>query len=173
MRRERARAGQRRAEANAFLVAERHDLDGVLEPLAARRERFDDRQRRERAVISVVAAGVAHRVDMRAEHQRGRSRAPALVARDDIAGRVDPRLEAGLGAPADERLRRPPVRVGEKQARQASRLVGEGGEGLEPRHQLPAGREIGLGQEGLRHRSARSSFSQRARTARSSSVICV
>ena len=73
---------------------------------------------------------------MRAEHQRGRSRPLALVARDDIAGRVDPRFEAGFGAPADERLRAPPVRVGEKQARQASRLVGEGGEGLEPRHQL-------------------------------------
>src|SRR5208282_5991234 len=77
----------------------------------------------------------------------------------------------GLRAPADKGLRRAPVRLGEKEPRQAPRLVGEGRKGVEPRHQLRAGREIGGGKASRHHFSARSSFSQRARAARSSSVI--
>ena len=93
---ERARAGEGRAKADALLVAEGDDFDRVIEPLAALGQRLDDRERGERAIIAVVAPGVAHGVDVRAQHQRRRARAPALVARDDVAGGVDPRLEPGL-----------------------------------------------------------------------------
>ena len=167
----RARTGQRQAEAHALFVAEGDDFDGVPEPFPGRGERLDHGERGERAVIAVVAAGVAHRVDMRAQHQRRRAGALALVARDDVAGRVDPRLEPGLRAPTDKGLGCAPVRLGEKEPRQTSRLVGEGRKGVETRHQLRAGGEIGVGKASRHHLSAKSSFSQRASTARSSSVI--
>ena len=95
----------------------------MIEPLAAPGQRLDHRERGQRAIVSVVAPGVAHGVDVRAEHQRRRAGAPALVARHDVAGRVDARLEPGLAAPADERLSGAPMRVRQEKPRQAPRLV--------------------------------------------------
>ena len=129
------------------------------------------RERGERAVIAVVAAGVAHRVDMRAQHQRRRARAPALVAGDDVAGGVDPRLEPGFRAPADEGLRGRRVRVGEKEPREPPRLVGEGRERFEPRHQLARRRRDRRRRRRPHQFWAVRRSSQRASTARSSSVI--
>ncbi len=68
----------------------------------------------------------------------------ALVARDDVPGRVDPGLQARLPAPADKRGGGRLVRIRQEEARQTPRLVGEGGESVEPLHQPRAGGEIGL-----------------------------
>src|SRR5438270_577639 len=80
--------------------------------LAASHRLLDAAERGERAEIAVIAAGVAHRVDMRADHQRRRARRLALVARPDIAGGVDLRGEAGLRSPGHKLLRRLPMGVG-------------------------------------------------------------
>ena len=63
-----ARTGERRAKTHALLIAEGDDLDGVVEPLAGCAQPLDNREGRERAVISVVTPGVAHGVDMRPQH---------------------------------------------------------------------------------------------------------
>ena len=169
--RERARAGERGAEANALLVAESDDLDRMIETLAAPGQGLDHGQRSQRAIVSIVAPGVAHGVDMRAQHQRWRARALALVAGDDIAGGVDPRLEPGLAAPTDENERRASMGLREEEPRQAAGLIGEGGECVEPRHQPPAGGEIGVQYFCVHQFCAVSTPSQRASVLRSSSVI--
>src|SRR6185437_13878579 len=168
---ERPRAGEGGLEANPFLIAEGDDFDCVIEALAACGKLLDDRERRQRAKVSVVATGVAHRVDVRAGHESERARKLAFVASDDIARRVDPRLEPRLATPADEGARRLGMRVREKEARQAPRLVGEGGEGCEPRHQPASGLEIGFRHGSARQFRAVSSLSQRPSVLRSSSVI--
>ena len=102
---ERERAGERGAKAHALLVAEGHDFNRVIEALIARAQALNDGKRRQRAIISVVEPGVAHRVDVRAKHE-SRSACPfALIASHDIAGRVDFRFEPRLAAPADEGVR--------------------------------------------------------------------
>jgi hypothetical protein len=67
---------------------------------ALRGEALDDAERGERAERAVVAAGVAHGVDMRTDHQRRRVRPPAFVARADVADRIDARRQAALSAQA-------------------------------------------------------------------------
>ena len=167
---QRPRSGERGAVAHALLVAEGDDLDGVVEPLAAGCEVLHDGERGQRAVVAVVAARVPHGVDVRAQHQRRRARLPAFVARDHVAGGVDPGRHPRFGAPADEGGGGAPVRVGKEEARQPAGLVGEGGEGVEPRHQPGARGAFGVGKSG-RHFAATLSLSHRASTARSSSVI--
>ena len=155
---QRAGAGQRRAEANAFFVAKRDNFDGALEPLAARGERFDHRKSRQRSVIAVVASGVAHCVDMRPQHERGCA-AFCLIAGDDISGGVDPRLEGR--APADQPMKARAARLCASERKSRVRRpgpVGESRERVEPRHQLLAGHEIGVGKMFRRHFWARSSL---------------
>ena len=168
---ERARAGERGPKTNAFLVAEADDFDRVLQPLAALAERLDDGERGQRAVIAVVTPGVAHRVDMRAQHQSRRARAPSLIARDHVAGGVDPRLEPRLGAPADQgsaarrcasdrksRVRRPGSSV--KSANASSRAI----------RRRPASSSALGEMDAHQFRAVRGS-SQRPSVARSSSVM--
>ena len=107
---ERARARERGAKTNALLIAEGHDFNRVIEALIARAQRLDDGKRRQRAIVSVIRPGVAHRVDVRAKHE-SRSACPlALVASHDIAGRVDFRLQPRLAAPTNEGMRGPSMR---------------------------------------------------------------
>jgi hypothetical protein len=153
-----------------LFVAEGDDLEGVREPLAARGQILDDRQSGERAIIAVVAAGVTHRVDMRAQHQGRRLSRSPLVAGDHVAGGVDAGRNPGVGAPADESRGRAPVRVGDEEARQAAGFVGEGGERVEPRHEPRAGGALCVGQA-QHYSSGGFNLSQRARTARSLPVI--
>ena len=137
-----ARTGEGGAKANALFVAESHDFNRVIEAIAARGQRFDHCERGQRAIISVVAPRVAHGVDVRAQHESRRAGPLALVASNDIACRVDRRLEPGLAAPADKGLGGMTMRVRQEKPGQASRFVGEGRERLKPRHQPAAGGEI-------------------------------
>jgi hypothetical protein len=134
---EAARAGQSVGEAHALLVAESDDLERDVEPSPLRREALGEAERGERAERAVVAAGVAHGVDMRADHQRRGARPPAFVARADVADRIDARRNAALFRPGDELLGGAPVRLRQAEPRQSGRVVGEGGERVEPRHQPP------------------------------------
>ena len=64
-------AGQRDREAHALFVAECDDFDRegqALSPLVQSGHRLD---RRDHAEAAVVLAGIAHRVDVRAENERG------------------------------------------------------------------------------------------------------
>ena len=111
----------------------------MIEPGIAGGELLDHGERRERAEVAVVAAGVAHRVDMRAEHQRGRVGVLAFVARAHVADRVDPRAQAGFSRPLRELLAGRAIGGREIEAGQLAGFVGEGGEGVEPRHQPARG----------------------------------
>ena len=62
-------------KAHALLLAERHHLDGVVEPLAAAGHVADRGDGGQHAEIAVVLAGIDHGVDVRAEHDRGARRA--------------------------------------------------------------------------------------------------
>src|SRR6185437_14016179 len=167
----RARAGEGRAKTDALLIAEGHDLDRVVKALVAPAQALNDPQRRQRAIISVVPSGVAHRVDVRAKHERRSACPSALIARHDIAGRVDFRFEPRLAAPADEGVRRAPMRLRQEKPRQPPRIVGELRERLEPGHEPQAGRALRVRYAGVHQFCAVSRPSQRARTLRSSSVI--
>jgi hypothetical protein len=104
---ERPRAGEGGSKANPLLVAEGDNLNRVIEAFASPSQPVDHRERGKGAIISIIA----HGVDVRAQHQGGRARAPALVSRHDIARGVDPRLEPRLAGPADESLGGAPMGV--------------------------------------------------------------
>ena len=89
---DRAAAQQRRAEAHAFLVGEAHDLDRERQARAARVQRVDAIDRGHDAQHAVVLAGIAHGVEVRAQHQARRARRRAFVAADHVADRVEPAL---------------------------------------------------------------------------------
>ncbi len=78
----------------------------------SRRPRLDDANGRKRAEVAVEVAALGHRVDVRAEQDRRKRRLEAFAAREDVAGGIDPRLEAGrahqahhVGAAGDIRVR--------------------------------------------------------------------
>src|SRR5688500_3409887 len=103
---ERTAAEHGRAEAHAFLVAEAHHLDGKGQPLLFAIQQIDAFDGGDYAEHAVVLAGIAHRVEVRAEHEAGQSRPRALVAPARVADRVEPRLHAGLAHPAEHQLAR-------------------------------------------------------------------
>ena len=77
------------------------DLDGERQPRALAIERRDAFDRRNDAEHAVVLAGVAHGVEMRAEHQaRQHRRRVAFVAADAVADRIEARRHAGVAHPA-------------------------------------------------------------------------
>ncbi len=95
---DRAAARERDREAHALLVREADDLDGERQAPAARMQIGDAFDRRDDTEHPVVLAGIAHRVEMRAQHQAGSPRRLAFVASDDIADRVDARRPFPLRA---------------------------------------------------------------------------
>ncbi len=106
--RHRAAAEQRRVEARAFLVGEADHLDREGEAPAARVERADAFDPGDHAEHAVVLAGVAHGVEMRAEHERWQARPLSLVTADAVPRGVEARVHARLAHPAeDERVRVP------------------------------------------------------------------
>ena len=79
---------------------------------------------------AVVLAGIAHRVEVRAEHEAGQAGPVALVAADDVADRIEARGHARLAHPAEHELARGVLLAGEEHARQAVGLARVPGERL-------------------------------------------
>jgi hypothetical protein len=69
-------------------------------------------------------ARVAHRVEVRAEHEAGKSRAAALVAADRVADRVEPGLHSRLAHPAENPLAGGAPLGRKEHSRQPSRKLG-------------------------------------------------
>src|SRR5260221_578001 len=92
------------AEAHAFFVAEAKHLDRKWQSLAPGRERGDALDRGDHAEHAVIAAGIAHGVEVRAEHQAGQAGEAAFIASDQIADRVEPGGEARLAHPAEHQV---------------------------------------------------------------------
>ena len=63
-------------------------------------QRGDTFNRRHHAQHAVETAGVAHRIEMRAQNQAGQTRQRAFIATDHVADRVDVRLQSGFMHPA-------------------------------------------------------------------------
>ncbi len=104
---DRAASEQRRAEAHAFLVREAQDLERERKARAALVQRMDTIDRGHHAQHAVVLAGIAHGVEVRAQHQARRAGSVAFIAADHVADRVEPGAHAGLAHPAlYERIRR-------------------------------------------------------------------
>ena len=120
-------AGEHRGrEARAFLVAEGDHLDRERQPPPGGVQRghaLDAQHHPERAV---VAAGIAHAVDMAADQQRRRAGCVGFVAADQVGGRVDADRHAGLAHPVGHRLLRGAVGGREPGAVQAGLAVAVG-----------------------------------------------
>ncbi len=97
--RDRARAEERGAEPRPLLVPERYDLDRDRQPLAASMQAAHDGDPEEHAEDAVVAAGVRHGVEVRAEDERRRARRRALVAAPLVPRGVLPGRHARLVHP--------------------------------------------------------------------------
>ena len=110
---DRRRPQIRGAEAQALLVGEAVQLDRALGDALDRGERDEHAER------AVVAAGVAHGVQMRAEHER----AADAAAADQVADRVLADVEPGGEHPATDELVGAPHRVGPVAAHEQAVLL--------------------------------------------------
>src|SRR5690606_5103493 len=77
---------------------------GMVEALAASVQVGDAGDRRDHAQHAIVFAGIAHGIEMRAQHQDGRIRLAALVAANHVAGSIVMPRHAGLAHPAGDLL---------------------------------------------------------------------
>ena len=93
---------------------------------------LDHRERDQHAEHPVVAAGVAHGVEMRAEQQRGRAAAARRPASDDVADRVAARGHPGVAHPAEHQVAGLRERGGGEAAGEPPGLLGAGGERVGP-----------------------------------------
>ncbi|GJE46609.1 hypothetical protein AEGHOMDF_5815 [Methylobacterium soli] len=132
--REGPRARQRHGKAHALLVPEGQHLDGEGHAEPGLMKGRDCRDRRDDAERAVVAARIAHRVDMRAEEQGRCARPIALVAPDHRAGRVERHPHARLLHPGADLTRGSRVGRREEQAGEQAGLVREPGEDVEACH---------------------------------------
>ena len=134
-----ARAVQRHREAHAFLVAEGQHLDREGQALEPAVKRGNRRDRGDDAQVAVVLAGVPHGVDVGADQQGRQAGFDPLVAADDVADGVDPRLHPRFPHPGEHLERRRLVLRRQVQSGQPSRFLGEAGESFEPveRRRLP------------------------------------
>ena len=97
-----AAAGEAAAERDAFLGGPDDHLERMTRADVGARERLDRAERRERAEVAVEVAAARHRVDVRAEQDRRQRRLEAVAAREDVAGGIDARFEAGRAHQADD-----------------------------------------------------------------------
>ena len=135
---DRARAGELAREAHAFLVAEGHHLDREGQALAGAMQRRHGLDRGDHAEIAVVVAGVADRVDVRAEQQRRRSGPVALVAADHVGGGIELGRHAGLLHPAAHHARGGGMGRREVEAGELAGLAGAARELVQMRHHVGA-----------------------------------
>ena len=93
----RRRSGCRRGRCRrrAFFVRPDDHLERMPGRDAAVVQRLQDAERGERAEVAVEVAAARHRVDMRAEQDRLAARCRCPAAGEDVAGRIDARLQAG------------------------------------------------------------------------------
>ena len=91
-----AAAEQRNAEARALFIAEADYLNRQRQALPLLMQPLHGLNRGQHAQHAVIAAGVAHRIEMGAEQQRGRAVARPFVAAADIADFVLPDAHARL-----------------------------------------------------------------------------
>ncbi len=126
--RHRPAAEQRRAEAHALLVAEPDDLDGERQAYPAGMERTHAFDRRDHAEHAVVLAGVAHRVEVRTEHEAREFGTLALVAARAVADGIHACRHAGVAHPGQHVFVCIALLVGKEHARQAALLFGEAAE---------------------------------------------
>src|SRR5207245_10771542 len=111
------------AESDAFFVRPDDHLEWVARARAGRGQRFHHAERRQRAEIPIEIAAARHRVDVRSEHDGWQRGVAARASAQDVAGYIDPRLEAGGLHQADDVLPALEVGVGIGDATDA---VGEG-----------------------------------------------
>ena len=88
----------------------------------------DAGDRGDHAERAVLFAGVAHGVEMRAEHQTRQAGPVAFVAAADIADRVEMRGHAGLAHPGQNQIGGVAVLRRKKNPRQMLRRLGDGPE---------------------------------------------
>jgi hypothetical protein len=110
-------------EARTLLIGEHRDGERAARRDAGIVEALNDLEAGEHAVIAVVAAAGAHRVDMRAGHDR-RHILLALAQGDDVADLVDPHVEAEFAHPGHDEVAALLVVVGQRQAAAAAALDG-------------------------------------------------
>src|SRR3954463_2898266 len=123
-----AAAEHRRAEAHAFLVAKADHLERKRQPAPGTREGTDAFDRRDHAEHAVVAAGVAHGVEVRAEDEARCAARAAVIAADGIADRIERRAHAGFAHPAEYEVGGRAVLRRQEDARQAARQLALPGE---------------------------------------------
>ena len=111
----------------------------MIEALAPRGEDFDHGERGQGSEVAIIAAGVLHRVDVRADHHRRLVGRLALIARTDVAGRIEHGLEPRLARPFGETVAGLSVGRRKIEPRQLAGLVAESGEVVEARHQAARG----------------------------------
>ncbi len=134
-----------RAEADAFLVLEGQNLQRHVRHGAAVVQRLHGLDGSQDAQRAVEAAGIAHRVEMRAERQNGAvARRAAGIGSDQVAGGIADGVHARLAHPAEDHLRRLPLGGAERQAGQAVRLVGDPGQRVDARQDPGDGRVSGV-----------------------------
>ncbi len=114
--RHRPAAGHGRGKARALLVAERDRFDGEVEPPPGPGQGLHAIDPQHHAQGAVIAAAVAHSVDVRADHQgRGAGRL-RLIAADQVGGGVAPHAHAGRAHPFAQGFQRRAVRWGQEPA---------------------------------------------------------
>src|SRR6185312_6707740 len=126
--RQRATSDHRKAEAHAFLVTERDDLDRVWQLDATRGEVAGGGDCAQDAEDAVVAAGIDDAVEVRAGDDARRIGPCACASADDVAERVDLDGEAGVAHPAGDQRRRTAVLSGEITSREDARILADRGE---------------------------------------------
>ncbi|MNX95805.1 hypothetical protein D3C86_1280950 [compost metagenome] len=136
---DRAAAQQRRLEAHALFLGKADHLDGEREALALAVPLGHAGNRQDHAEVAVVAAGIAHGVEVGAGEQRGGVRRGAFVAADDVAGGVAAHGHAGFAHPFGQLRGGAVVGVGQIGAGQQPGLLGVDGQGVGPGHDAGAG----------------------------------
>jgi hypothetical protein len=137
-------------EARLLVGEERDDERPAAE--TRRVQRLDRFESAEHAEIAVVAPAGAHRVDVRACHDR-RDVLGAASQSEHVADRVDRDLEAELAHPADDEVAARAVLVGEREpAAPAALDRADLGEPIEPPHQA-----VGVDAQGFRSHPTSSS----------------
>jgi hypothetical protein len=124
-------------EACAFLVGEEGDGDRPPRRHVGGVQRAHDLEAGQHAIVAVIAAAGANRVDMAAGHD-GRDVLATGAQADHVPDRVDPDVEAQLLHPVHDEVAAGLVFVGQRQAGAAAAVDGpDGGKVVERAEQAP------------------------------------
>ena len=126
----RTAAQQRAAKANALLVGEAQHFDGEGQALALLVQRMHAFNRSDHPEHAIVFAGIAYRVEMRAEHQARRPRSVAFITTDAVADLVELGAHAGIAHPAQHEIAGGTLFLAQEDTRQSIGLLGAAGQCL-------------------------------------------